>query len=315
VDTLVSPLVDFVFKILLGSEQHKDITIHFLNAVLEGQPPIVDVEFLNPMLEKETEEDRLSILDILAEDTTGRRLHVEMQRANHEGLAKRIAYYNASLFSGQLEEGEDYPALRPAISICVLEGSLFKQAPRMHLDFRLRTTFGEVLTDNIQIHLIELQKSLATEHNVNRVGPLEQWAYFFRNADRINSNTLRQQLSQPVFDSALGVLEMIKRDPRWLSLYHRRLKLQMDERARIAYAEEEARSKGLVEGRAEGRVEGRAEGRTEGEARGEQIGLIHGFQRILALAETPRDELAKLSLDSLSAMARELEQQYEAKKG
>lgn len=292
-ETLVSPLVDFVFKLLLGSEQHKDITIHFLNSVLAGQSPIVDVEFLNPMLEKETEEDKLSILDILAEDVNGRLLHIEMQRATQQALAKRLAYYNAGLYSEQLQEGESYQSLRPAISICVLEGSIFKQTAGMHLDFRLRTASGEVLTDDVQIHLIELQKSIATEHNLDRVGPLEQWAYFFRNADRLDSEMLRRQLSQPVFDTAMGVLEMIKRDPRWLSLYHRRLKVQMDERARIEYAKEEARSEGLAEG--------------------EQIGSIHTLQRLLGLPETPADELAKLTLESLAAMTRDLEQQLRAK--
>ena len=52
---LLSPKVDFIFKQIFGSEENKDILISFLNAVFEdsGQPLIVNVELLNPFLEKD----------------------------------------------------------------------------------------------------------------------------------------------------------------------------------------------------------------------------------------------------------------------
>jgi len=59
----ISPLVDFAFKLVLGSPEHSGITIHFLNSILVGQPKITQVKILNPFLGKEFDDDKLSILD------------------------------------------------------------------------------------------------------------------------------------------------------------------------------------------------------------------------------------------------------------
>ena len=57
----IRPTVDYAFKRLLGSPEHTDITVHFINAVLDGIPWITDVELLNPILGKESATDKLAI--------------------------------------------------------------------------------------------------------------------------------------------------------------------------------------------------------------------------------------------------------------
>ena len=155
--TGIDPTVDFAFKRLLGSPEHSRITVHFLNAVLGVSPRITEVTILNPFLEKDFEEDILSVLDVLATDEQGRRLNVEMQTSLPVGIQQRLAYYTACLYVEQLTEGQDYPALRPAISICVLDAVMFPGSSDLHLDFRLRDDrHGETLTHDLQIHTIEL---------------------------------------------------------------------------------------------------------------------------------------------------------------
>ena len=34
----ISPLVDFAFKLMLGSPQHTSVTMHYLNSILIDQP-------------------------------------------------------------------------------------------------------------------------------------------------------------------------------------------------------------------------------------------------------------------------------------
>jgi predicted transposase/invertase (TIGR01784 family) len=75
----ISPTVDFAFKLMLGSPEHTRVTIHFLNAILIDQPKITHVKILNPFLGKDSDEDKFSILDILATDEHGRMLNIEMQ--------------------------------------------------------------------------------------------------------------------------------------------------------------------------------------------------------------------------------------------
>ena len=75
----INPTVDFAFKRVLGSPEHPAITLHFLNAVLGGDPFVTQVEILNPFLEKDFDEDKLAILDVRATDEHGRWLNIEMQ--------------------------------------------------------------------------------------------------------------------------------------------------------------------------------------------------------------------------------------------
>ena len=101
----IKPTVDFAFKRLFGNPEHPRITIHFLNAVLGPSLRIRSVEFCNPILDKETEDDKLSILDILAQDDRGRLINLEIQTTVPAGLNQRLTYYVSSLSSGKFREG------------------------------------------------------------------------------------------------------------------------------------------------------------------------------------------------------------------
>lgn len=285
----IDPTIDFAFKRLLGNPDHPAITIHFLNAILAGEPTITSVEFLNPFVEKDFEEDKLSILDILARDARGRLVNIEVQTAVAAALPERLAFYVGSLFVGQLSQGESYQRLKPAIGICVLDGILFAKQPDLHLDFRFRSRDATVsLTNHLQIHLIELPKYRPPLDNGPITDPVEQWVYFFRQAQGLTPEQVAQRLGSPVFAEATGVLEMIARTPRERELYEARLKLHRDEQAKL----EAARDQGLAEGEEKGRAEGRAVGEMLGRVR-----LLHellGRQEPTGIDSQPYEELASL---------------------
>lgn len=174
----IRPTVDLAFKLMLGSPEHTAVTVHFLNSVLAGSPRIRQATILNPFLGKDTPEDKLSILDIKAQDELGRYFNIEMQTSLVAGLAQRLTYYAGRLYVGQMREGMAYRELCPAISICVLSQSMFPDLPKLHLDFRLREKSGQELSDELQIHLVELSKSRAAVQNIAEVSPLERWAFF-----------------------------------------------------------------------------------------------------------------------------------------
>ena len=67
----IDPTVDYAFKLLLGSPEHPTITLHFLNAILGNEIQINSVEIINPILGKEDDADKLSILDVAARDSAG----------------------------------------------------------------------------------------------------------------------------------------------------------------------------------------------------------------------------------------------------
>jgi predicted transposase/invertase (TIGR01784 family) len=294
----IDPTVDFAFKKLMGSPDHPALTLSFINAVLGGQPLITSVEILNPFIDKGFEDDKLAILDVKAKDDHGRWLNIEMQTTLPGELPSRLAFYVASQYTGQMQEGDHYRDLTPSIGICVLSGILFKEVPDLHLDFRLRSHQPAVkLTDSLQIHLLELPKYALPRDNEQITDPIEKWAYFLRQATGSSPQQLVDRLGEEVFAEAAGVLEMIAKSPRERELYEARLKMQRDEQSRIDAATDQARA------------EGQAQGRVEGLSAGRLIGRIQVLQDLLGLPESSDKELASQSLDQLAAIERELERQ------
>jgi len=59
---------------LLGSEENRNLLVHFLNAVLTDDlsAPIAEAEILNPYNDREFLNDKLSVVDIKAKDSEGR---------------------------------------------------------------------------------------------------------------------------------------------------------------------------------------------------------------------------------------------------
>src|SRR4030095_13097503 len=106
----IDPKVDYAFKKLFGSEENKPLLIDFLQSILNES--IEDLEILNPFNAKESEDDKLSILDIKAKLKDQRFVNIEMQMVVSGIYPQRALYYWAKIHSGQLKEGEDYTQLK-----------------------------------------------------------------------------------------------------------------------------------------------------------------------------------------------------------
>ncbi len=255
----------------------------------------MSVEIVNPIVWKEFEADKLSILDILAIDNADRRLNVEVQRTKSSWLPQRLTYYSATQLVDQIGDGDSYRKLRPSIGICILNSVHFSQLSEYHSEFRLRTRSGLELTNCLEIHLLELPKYTPLDDNVQIADPRDQWMYFFRRAEGSTVEELLDRLPDPVFKRAVGVLEMISRTPDQRRHYDARLKWELDENTRIQTAFEE----------------GEAKGKTEGEARGEarvRIELIRTLEELLRLQISSDAELRGKSLEELQQRAQFLQE-------
>ena len=153
----IKPTVDFAFKRVFGTPENRPILRALLNAVLQPVEPIVEIHLVNPFSYQEFEGDKLSVLDVRAWDAAGRWLNIEMQVSVYPGLLQRLAYYASALYVDQLQAGENYALLRPAISICLLRGVLFSDTRVPHHRFRLfDPQHGRELPEAIEVHTLEL---------------------------------------------------------------------------------------------------------------------------------------------------------------
>jgi predicted transposase/invertase (TIGR01784 family) len=247
----IDPMVDFACKMVLGNPAHSGLTVHFLNSVLRLPSPIVQVEHLNPIVPPKFETDKLSVLDILAMDDQGRRYNIEVQRRIENSLQERLAYYAATQLVDQISRGQGYRELQPSIGICILKGTLFAEVTDYHQQFRLRTTAGLELTSCLEIHTLELYKFGQAKGKIEDAGPLDDWMDFFCNAKGSDTQSLKQRLGSPIFDEAIGILEMISQNPEQRRKYEARLKFERDQMMYVQAAEARGEARGEAKGKAE----------------------------------------------------------------
>ena len=107
--------------------------------------------------------------------------------------------------------------------------------------------------------------------------------YFFRRAASLTREELLQRLPDPIFAEAVGVLEMIAKNPEERQVYDDRLKAERDERART----EQARLEGIEQGIEQGQ-------------RIERIRVVRMLRDLVGDLTPPDKELMGFSLDDLT---------------
>jgi len=214
----IDPMVDCVFKALLGSPENINLTLNFLNAILQPNIPIEHLEIQNPYNEKEFLTDKLTIVDIKAKDKLGTSYQIEVQLAVFPYLPSRILYTWSQIYQSQLSSGKKFNTLQPVISIWLLGEILLKDSPAFHHHFQMYDPINAIqLTDQCAIHLLELPK---WEKKTRNSTAEDQWLCFFHDAK--NWDQLPNQLNTPEMRQAMQVLSMFSEKENEYHLYQSR---------------------------------------------------------------------------------------------
>ncbi|GAB3055598.1 Rpn family recombination-promoting nuclease/putative transposase [Virgibacillus ainsalahensis] len=93
-ERLMDLKVDYAFKQLFGSEKNKDITVVFLNTILQrtGHDRITDITFSNTEAGGAYANDKQSRLDLLVVTNAGEWINVEIQFTNQYDMINRSIY-------------------------------------------------------------------------------------------------------------------------------------------------------------------------------------------------------------------------------
>ena len=251
--TLLNPKIDFVFKKIFGSEEHPEILISFLNAVLKPKKPIVSVEIKNLDLEKEYIEDKFSRLDVKALTSNKEIINIEIQLKNEYNMIQRSLYYWSKLYEEQLSEGDRYDKLSRTVCINILDFKYLKN-DRFHNGYRLKEIeTNEELTDLQEIHFIEIPKLKRFESTEEIVDLLEGWVEFLRDPE---SEVIRKlEMSNKEIREAKDELYRLSRNSKERELYYLREKSLRDEISALANAKEKGLKEWLKQGLFEGKLE------------------------------------------------------------
>ena len=173
---------DDVFAWCFGRDQQKPALIDLINAVFtdSGLPEIIDITIANPFSIKSYKNDKKSILDIRAEDEKKNKYDIEMQSYHENFHIHRLLYYCSGMYGKQLKKNDLYNQLCPVIGISLLRPIIFPNSPVLHHFFLLKEReTGEVLTDHLQLHFIELEK----KRNPETGNKLNNWKEFLTNEE------------------------------------------------------------------------------------------------------------------------------------
>ena len=242
---LLPPKMDFVFKRIFGNENHPNILISFLNAVLNPVDPIKSVNLKDTTIEKSHLEDKYSRLDVKAITNKGEHINIEIQLKDEYNMIKRSLYYWSKLYEGQLENGENYQKLSRTICINLLDFNLLNH-DKFHSAYRLKDCeTNEELTDVMELHFIEFKKM----KNVKRVeevkNKLEAWLYFINQPD----SELVQELEKVEVEIKEAKAELIRLsgDRKERERYEKRRESRLNEISALSYAEEKGAKKEKME--------------------------------------------------------------------
>jgi predicted transposase/invertase (TIGR01784 family) len=254
----LTPRVDLAFKKLFGVEENKDLLISLINAIVSEEDQVADITLLNPYNVQNFRNDKLSILDIKAQNRSGGLYNIEIQVAPDADYDKRALYYWAKLYTDQLQKSEGYSSLKKAIGIHILNFHCVPGTQKYHNVFQLKEKETDVhYFENIELHTIELSKfeGKLKEEGDERAGLLKaiqtslgRWMAFLTHHERLAYLTL----NDPEVEKALGVMDQMNLVPQERDLYDGHLKWLWTEAAALKTVFDEGEAIGIERGREEG---------------------------------------------------------------
>ena len=252
---IILPTVDFCFKELMKNPK---VRKGFVAAILGKEPETVRrTTVIETELRKESEDDKLGILDVLVELEDGVKMNMEMQVPYFEYWANRVLFYVGKIYTGQIQKGDDYDKLQKCIHVSILDFIHFPQDNRCYR----KITFcdvetGEQYTDLMELHVLELKKLPPKDQNEDGV---IRWMRFLGGKSRKEFE------------------DMAEKDEYIKEAYEDLKKLSLDEQKRLEY---EVRQRAIRDHNSQMKSAERR-GIEIGEERGEKRGIEIGTQSTL----------------------------------
>lgn len=173
---LLNPKTDIVFQWLFSNP---NITKGLISSLIDEK--ITDIEIdLNKQILGENITDKTGILDLRAKINNTIECEIEMQMLYSKNFIPRLLYYWAKLYSKQLKRGNNYNELHKTICIAIINQNIpYLEDLKAHTKWQIREEKDrtKILTDNLEIHIIEIQKAIK-EYDKDRKNKLLQWMMF-----------------------------------------------------------------------------------------------------------------------------------------
>ena len=252
---VLSPKLDVVFQALFGEVGNEKITKGFLETILERKIEKIDLN-KNPILRREFKDDKLGVLDILAELEGKENCNIELQLIDQKNIVERILYYWSRLYGRQIRQGEEYEKLEKTIVILITNFKISNlEELEYHSTWKIMETKSKkkiILTNKLEIDIIELPKIMGKENNNDK---LLDWLYFLENPEC--ERVTKKMEENENLKEAVNRLNTLSEDEYLQRIADLREKAIRDEKAiygrGIEIGEEQGLKKGIEQGKKEGK--------------------------------------------------------------
>lgn len=256
---------DWAMKRLLRNKANFAVLEGLLTTLLNDK--ITIQKLLESESNQEEEFDKYNRVDMLAEDSKGTLLLIEIQNNNEYAYFQRMLFGTSKLVTEYINRGEGYDKVRKVYSINIVYFSL---GHGKDIVYHGKTEFRGIHQNDLlelspfqrQTFKVDTVSQLYPEYYILKVNdfnqvaktPLEEWIYY------LNTGEIPEKAQAPGLDAARERLKLDRMSKDELKAYYRHLDNIVILRDNIHTERAEGRAEGLEEGRAEGLEEGRAKG-------------------------------------------------------
>ncbi|TXJ11804.1 Rpn family recombination-promoting nuclease/putative transposase [Brachyspira aalborgi] len=222
------------------------VLLDFINAVMisADMKTFKAVEILNPFNLKKNYSDKETIVDVKCITKNGTVVIIEVQLSGNSRFPERILYYWAANYSKLLKKGEEYEDLTLVISINLLNFNLNKNDKNVHSCYMIYDTKNKrLLTDHLQIHIIELKKFKFKDNNLKK--DLNYWLGFFTNKD-MEAYMSEIVKEKPIMEEAHKRYNNFIRSRLMMSEYEKKEIYQYDKQITLEEKRREGRREGQI---------------------------------------------------------------------
>lgn len=266
-------------KRLLRNKANFDVLEGFLTTLLNERIKI------NKLLESESnredESDKLNRVDLLAEDSKGQLVIIEIQNNNEYAYFQRMLFGTSKLVTEYINRGEGYDNVRKIYSVNIV---YFALGTGKDIVYHGKTDFvGIHHGDILQLSPFQRQKfkadtvsQLYPEYYILKVNdfnqvaksPLEEWISY------LNTGCVPDTTTAPGLDKVRQRLKLDKMSKAELDQYYRHLDNIVILRDNIYTEREEGRAEGELIGIEKGRAEEKKDSARKMKSQGVAAGII-----------------------------------------
>ena len=282
---------DYLFKLLLGSEENKACLQDFLECVLDMPVGMIaDLELLDKELSKDAISYKTGILDVKLRLKGGTTIDIEIQNSWSAEFIPRTLFYWSKMYIEGFKEGEPYTSLTRCIAINLISQG-FKLNSEIHSAYSIQEQKShQPLTDLLEIHFLNLSavKGAKIRQTVTtqKQEKLLNWLRFIETDDKKERAMLA--MTSPVLQMLNEKIDVLSLNPEERKLYESRMKLKSD----IATISEVQYNAGIERGKTLGLAEGSRQKALETAAAFKRFGF--DIDKIAEGTGLSREEIEKL---------------------